>query len=138
MKSKLHSKLSKITVEKEENFTLLGIVSPKPIYKIAFLLNQKLHLDFVLYNQEHLEFSMPNLPPIYFSENSADWYLFENTFPKKKIKFKDYDYFLIIHPAISEHEIQEVLSKLNEIQDITISSLLEHKKEIVSLFSSIL
>ncbi len=134
----IKNKLAKITVEKEENFSLLGIISPKPIYKVAFLLNKSLNTNFVLYNNEHIEFSLPNLPEIYFSnEIDRSWYLFKNNF-QRKANLKDYDYFLIGYPKISQRETQDLLVQIHTIEDIVITNIIEQRKEIVNLFSSIL
>jgi ERCC4-type nuclease len=68
----------------------------------------------------------------------VDWYLFQNSFYKKKPKFKDFDYFLISYPKISEEETNNLLTKINSIDDLVISSVIELRKEIVSMFSCIL
>ncbi len=137
MKPKNNS-FHQITTEKEENFSLLGIVSPKPIYKLAFLLNQNLNFDFTLLNNEHLDYTIPNLTTIYTSKYIIDWYLFANIFPKKQKKLKDFDYFLIGYPKIDDAEIQSFLKQINSINEITISAIIDHRKDVVDLFSSIL
>ncbi|GIV42888.1 MAG: hypothetical protein KatS3mg035_0011 [Bacteroidia bacterium] len=139
MKSKLlKNSLQQISTEKEENFSLLGIISPKPIYKLAYLLNQNLNFDFKLLNDEHLNYAIPNLTTLYTAHYIIDWYLFANTFPKKNKKIKDFDYFLIGFPKLEDNQIQPFLKQVNSINEITISAIIEHRKEIVELFSSIL
>ncbi len=137
MKSKKNS-FHQISTEKEENFSLLGIVSPKPIYKLAFLLNQNLNFDFTLLNDEHLDYTVPNLTYIYTSKYINDWYLFANIFPKKQKKLKDFDYFLIGYPKMDDAEIHTFLKQINSINEITISAIIDHRKDVVDLFSSIL
>lgn len=139
MKSKLlRSSLHQISVEKEENFSLMGIVSPKPIYKLAYLLNQNLNFDFKLLNDEHWNYTIPNLTTIYTSHYVIEWYLFANIFPKKQKKLKDFDYFLIGFPKLNDDEVQSCLKQINSINEITISAIIEHRKEVVELFSSLL
>ncbi len=127
----------KIFVEKEENFNLLGIISPKPIYKLAFLLNKALETEFKLFNSRHIEYSLPNLPTIYFNNETKGWYLLNNVFTIKNTKLKDYDYFLIAYPKISDTLLEHYLSRINRIEDIVITAIIEHRKEIINLFSAI-
>lgn len=135
MKSKF---LKRISIESEEDFTLLGIICSKPIYKLAFLMNQNLNFDFKILNNDHLEYTIPNLCTIYFYHYLVDWYLLENIFPKKNKKFKDFDFFLIRSPQMEEIEIQAFMQKIQAIDEVTASAILEHRKEIVELFSNIL
>lgn len=135
MKSKF---LKRISIESEEDFTLLGIICPKPIYKLAFLMNQKLDFDFRILNNDHLEYTIPNLCTIYFYHYLVDWYLLENIFTQKSKKFKDFDFFLIGNPQMEEIKIQDFMQKIQSIDEITASAILEQRKEIVELFSNIL
>lgn len=139
MKSKTpKNSFNQIFIDKEENFSLFGIITPKPIYKLAFLFNQKLNFDFKLFNNEHIDYTIPNLTPIYVSDYFIQWYLFANIFPKKQNKIKDFDYFLIGYPKLEDTEIQSFLNQIHSIEEITISVVIEHRKNIVDLFSSIL
>lgn len=125
------------SIDKEENFSLIGIISPKPIYKVVYLLNNALNLSFECFPELGLQLANPTLPVVYYCEQDQNqWYVFPNIKPLKK-KIKDFDYFMIISPSLDAIELKQLESKLLEVSGIVASGIASHRQEIVQLFTEI-
>ena len=112
----------------EEDLKVVGINTSMVDYKLAWLMNQRLHFEFVrqgdiVRNGGHHAFFYykpgENSNIYNLSSNYADGHVFLD---KMKPRV---DYFLIIKEDISEEQLQSIISKVRSISGINYAFLLD-------------
>lgn len=123
-------KATKLFVEYEYNFTLIGLISPVKEYKLAWSINKYLELD--LRKEEDILYDYQNGGKMYISNFIYETeYSYVRLLKNKPSEFsniqkpyllselKDYDYFIQFEGEIAEFDessFREALQRLNEIQ----------------------
>lgn len=121
------AKAIKLNITPEFDFSLIGIVSSEPIYRISWLLNEKLglqltensHLQLVhLKSKTKQEFSLFT----YTNEESGELFdLIQNKSANGVLidEQKSMDFFLKITDSVAD--IQEILTNIKEVKNINLA-----------------
>ncbi len=116
--------------------SVLGIASNEKIWKLCWVINQKLNLRLAS-AEEHVTEVSGNTNYVDFESNSDfDFFLFENNFPDKKVSrlAKKFRYWLVIRQiGDKQPNLSELLSQLSHIDVISLAYDLTDEKDIKKL-----
>lgn len=126
MKSRQKITRVQLNVTSNEEFTLLGIVTSEPDYKLSLELNRKLKIS--LKNDKPVEIKSESGTHIHFSKFSdlsgtpeLAYNLFANKSGKESLlkKFNNIDFFLQIHSSENDINTEAISASLRKIESIT-------------------
>jgi hypothetical protein len=119
-------KKTKLHIEYDYDFELLGISSSAKFYKLAWAINNRLDIrlikleDFLLEVENGQNFSFINYS---FEEDNCYFHLFKNKSPDNESRYlvpemAHYDYILKFNGTFQSFAVEEVLKELREVKYI--------------------
>lgn len=126
MKSRQKVTRVQLNITANEEFSLLGIVTSEPDYKLSLLLNRKLKI--ALKSTQPVEFKSESGTDLHFSKFSdlsgtpdLVYNLFSNKSGKESLikKLNNIDFFLQIHSSENVLDSEAITASLRKIESIT-------------------
>jgi hypothetical protein len=126
MKSRQKVTRVQLNITANDEFSLLGIVTSEPDYKLSLLLNKKLKIS--LKNNQPVEFKSETGTDLHFSKFSdlsgapeLSYNLFSNKSGKDSLikKLSNIDFFLQIHSSENVPDTEGLTATLRKIESIT-------------------
>jgi hypothetical protein len=126
MKSRQKITRVQLSITANEVYSLLGIVTSEPDYRLSLSLNKKLKIS--LKNNNPIEFTGENGTDLHFSKFSdlskspdASYTLFANKSGKESLlkKLSKIDYILQVHSSENVLDTEKIASSLRSIESIT-------------------
>jgi len=126
MKSRQKITRLQLNISSNEEFSLFGIVTSEPDYKISLSLNKKLKIS--LKSSKPVEIKSETGTELHFSKFSdltgapeLAYNLFSNKSGKESLirKFNNIDFFLQIHSSENDLDPEAVTASLRKIESIT-------------------
>lgn len=130
--------MNKITLkyELDLNFTLIAITCPLKDYQLCFHINRSTGLNLV--KTEDYEISVPTNGSLFFTKYSyispieeTEFYLIGNKGIEGGIlipEVKTTDYFMIIKGFIDEEDFHNLISALNDINEVAVATEIDVEK----------
>jgi hypothetical protein len=129
-------KKTKLQIEYDYDFELLGISSSAKFYKLAWAINNRLDIrlikleDFLLEVENDQNCSFINYS---FEEDSCYFHLFKNKSPDNESGYlvpemTHFDYILKFNGTFQSFAVEEVLKELREVKYIEYIALIPLKK----------
>ena len=118
------------------DFLLIALTSPLKDYRLCYLVNKYLHLNFVKIGDLSVEIH-PGTEPVLFSRyryntepTDTDFYLIANKGTEGHLlpEMPRADYFLLIKNYMDEKDFDDLLSGLNKIPEIVAAVKIDPKK----------
>jgi hypothetical protein len=126
MKSRQKITRVQLNITANEDYSLLGIVTSEPDYRLSLSLNKKLKIS--LKNNVPIEFTGENGTYLHFSKFTDQskspelaFTLFANKSGKESLlkKLNKIDYFLQVHSSENVFDSENIASSLRSIESIT-------------------
>jgi len=118
------------------DFVLVAITTPLRDYRVCYLINKLLKLDFV--KTDDLEIDLhPNSGPVFFSRynyfeepSETDFYLIANKGTDGYLipEMRKVDYFILIKNYIDDTDLDRLVSGVNHISEIVAAVKIDPKK----------
>lgn len=118
------------------DFLLIALTSPLKDYRLCYLVNKYLHLNFVKIGDLSVEIH-PGTEPVLFSRyqyntepTDTDFYFIANKGTEGQLlpEMPRADYFLLIKNYMDEKDFDDLLSGLNKIPEIVAAVKIDPKK----------
>jgi hypothetical protein len=130
----LNRKILKFEIDLD--FVLIAVTTPLKDYRICYLINRYLNLNFTKTNDLSVEIN-PNQDAVFFSMYTYSWEASDTDFYFIANKGTDgylipemrkTDYFLMIKNYIDEDDLDNLVSSLNRIAEIVAAVKIDPKK----------
>lgn len=115
---------------------VLGLASNEKIWKLCWGINQELNLSLASAEEQVAEVSGNVIYTDFESSSDFDFFLIENNFPGRKVSklAKKFRYWLVIRQIREEEpDLQDLLTKLAQVNSVTLAHDLTEEKDIKKL-----